>query len=204
MATATPATNASNLSASVGGQRRRSVGSQANDARPEGVDYAAREGETMLNANSGRITGRITPALGRERDRKADSRKRAPMPARVARSVKRTAGRTAAALTPAHVRSAGSVLDAADKDYVRRKLGRRLGKFAPAIERTSVRVEDVNGPRGGIDKRCMIKVVLSGLPSVVVEERHHSLQAAMDRALARTERAVRRTVQRRRMKSLNP
>lgn len=52
------------------------------------------------------------------------------------------------------------------------------------IERVSVRVEDVNGQCGGIGKRCLIKVVLSGLPSVVVDERRHSLQAAMDRASA--------------------
>jgi ribosome-associated translation inhibitor RaiA len=42
--------------------------------------------------------------------------------------------------------------------------------------------------------------VLTGLPSVVVEERHHSLQAALDGAIARAERAVRQTTQRRSMK----
>ncbi len=150
------------------------------------------------------ITGRITPTLGRERVRRPESRERAPLADRVARTDKRTAGRTMAAETPAHVRSMGSVLDAADKTYLRRKLGRKLGKFASSIERTSVRVEDVNGPRGGVDKRCRIKVVLTGLPSVVVEERHHALQAALDGALVRAERAVRQTVQRRSMKPLTP
>lgn len=148
------------------------------------------------------ITGRITPALGRERVRRPDSHERAPLADSVARADKRTAGRTMAAETPAHIRSVGSILDAADKTYMRRKLGRKLGKFAPAIERTSVRVEDVNGPRGGTDKRCRIKIVLSGLPSVVVEERHHSLQAALDGAIARTERAVRQATQRRSMRPL--
>lgn len=148
------------------------------------------------------ITGRITPELGRKRLRRPDSRQRAPLPARVARAAKRKAGRTGAAQTPAYVLSVGSVLDAADKDYLRRKLGRKLGKFAPFIERTSARVEDVNGPRGGVDKRCRIKIVLSGLPSIVVEERHHSLQAALDGALARAERAVRKTTERRSTKPL--
>jgi len=124
------------------------------------------------------------------------------MARRVPRAVKRTAGRTAIAETPAYIRSVDGALQAHDKDYLRRKLGRKLGKFASSIERTSVRVEDVNGPRGGIDKRCRIKVVLNGLPSVVVEERQPSVQAAMDRALARTEHAVRQAVQRRRMKPL--
>jgi CBS domain-containing protein/ribosome-associated translation inhibitor RaiA len=150
------------------------------------------------------ITGRITPALGRERVRQPESRRRAPLAARLARAEKRTAGRTIAAETPANIRSIGSVLDAADKTYLRRKLGRKLGKFASSIERTSVRVEDVNGPRGGVDKSCRIKVVLTGLPSVVVEERHASLQAALDNAIARIERGVRQTVQRRSMKQLKP
>lgn len=53
------------------------------------------------------------------------------------------------------------------------------------------RNEGIDGPAKdfrrvclGIDKSCRIKVVLSRLPSVVVEERHHSLQAAMDGAPA--------------------
>ena len=97
--------------------------------------------------------------------------------------------------------SVEGALNPEDRAYVRRKLGTKLGKFVRSIERVSVRVEDVNGPRGGVDTACRIKVVLSGLPSVVVEERNASLQAAIDRALSRTERAVRRSVQRRRTKS---
>jgi ribosome-associated translation inhibitor RaiA len=77
-----------------------------------------------------------------------------------------------------------------------------LGKFARSIERISVRTEDVNGPRGGVDQVCRIKVVLSGLPSVVFESKDASLHAAVDGALAGVERAVRRSVQRRRMRPL--
>lgn len=78
----------------------------------------------------------------------------------------------------------------------------KLGKFTTSIERVSVRVEDVNGPRGGIDHVCRIKVVLSGLPSVIFERRGASLEAAVDGALAGVERAVRRSVQRRRMRPI--
>ncbi len=80
---------------------------------------------------------------------------------------------------------------------MRRKLGTKLGKFARAIERVSVRVRDVNGPRGGVDKLCSIKVVLTRLPSIVVEHKDASLQGAMDGALRRVEVAVRRSMQRR-------
>lgn len=181
-------------------KRARQTAKRAKKGK-KGAQGAGAGSEAGPDNGSIAITGRITPKLGRKRVRQPDSRERAPLPARVARAGKRTAGRAMAPETPAHVRSVGSVLDAADASYLRRKLGRKLGKFAPSIERTSVRVADVNGPRGGVDKRCRIKVVLSGLPSVVVEERHHSLQVALDGAVARAERAVRQTTRRRSMKA---
>ena len=56
----------------------------------------------------------------------------------------------------------------------------RLGKFASSIERVTLRLSDVNGPKGGVDHKCLIKVVLSGLPSVVVERRDSALQRAVN------------------------
>jgi CBS domain-containing protein/ribosome-associated translation inhibitor RaiA len=153
-------------------------------------------------AAGGPETGRIAPGLGRDRVRVPDSARREPMAASVPRPLKTSSGHTAAAQTPAFIRGVGIALHAADREYLRRKLGRRLGKFAPSIERVSVRIEDVNGPRGGIDKRCRIKIVLSGLPSVLIEDQHPDLQAAMDRALDRSARAVKRALQRRRAQAV--
>lgn len=135
------------------------------------------------------------------RPRRPDSARRKPMASYIPRPVKLGTGHGLAPLIPAYIRSVERALDADDRAYVRRKLGMKLGKFAQTIERVSVRVEDINGPRGGVDKACRIKVVLSGLPSVVVEQRGPSLQEVVDLALARTERAVRTSVQRRRTKS---
>lgn len=74
----------------------------------------------------------------------------------------------------------------------------KLGKFSHFVKRVSVRIMDVNGPRGGLDKQCRIKVVLlRGLPPVVVEQQHAALQAAMDLAVQRTVSVVKRSVQRR-------
>ena len=126
------------------------------------------------------------------------AKRRAAMPAQVPRAVKRRAGRTVAEQTPAFIRAVGTPMSALDRDYLRQKLAARLAKFAPSIERVSVRIEDVNGPRGGVDKRCRVKVVLSGLPSVAIEEQHATLRGAMDGALARVTRAVRQALQRRR------
>ena len=127
---------------------------------------------------------------------------RAPLPAWIPRPMKRESGRTNTLRTPAHVRVIGVELDDDAQADIRRKLGMKLGKFATSIERISVRVTDMNGPRGGVDQVCSVKVVLSGLPSVVIERRHAALHAAFDDALHAMERAVRRSVRRRRMKPL--
>lgn len=150
-----------------------------------------------------RLPAGIRPAL-RTRSLKdgpiPDSAKRAPFPGELPRPFKREAGRAEAPLVPANVRVQGIELDDKTRTYIRRKLGMKLGKFAPSVERVSVRVEDVNGPRGGIDKACRIKAVLSGLPSVLHETRKASLDAAIEGALDGIERAVRSSLRRRRMK----
>ena len=115
------------------------------------------------------------------------------------RPQKRLAGRTPAPLVPANIRVSGVELDDGAQADIRKRLGRKLGKFAESIERVSVRVEDVNGPRGGVDREARIKVVLSGLPSVVVKQQAETLDPAINGALASAERAVRRAVQRRRL-----
>jgi ribosome-associated translation inhibitor RaiA len=142
-----------------------------------------------------------TMRLGRNQGTGQDVAHRASLPASVPRAVKRASGRTDTSQTPAHVRVIGVELDD-DHALVLRKLGMKLGKFATSIERVSVRVTDTNGPRGGVDQVCNVKVVLSGLPSVVVERRHAALHAAIDIALRAAEQAVGRSVRRRRMKPL--
>ncbi len=123
-------------------------------------------------------------AAARARPRKPDSARRAPM--------------------PAYIRAEQGDLGRLERDYIRRKLGTRLGKFSRSILRISVRTDDVNGPRGGVDRLCRIKVVLRGLPTQVFESRAASLDAAVDGALAGIERTVRRTLQRRRKQPLKP
>ncbi len=103
---------------------------------------------------------------------------------------------------PIHIRAAQERFDADASDYVQRKLCNKLVRFGSFIERVSVRVKDVNGPRGGVDQLCRIKVVMRGQPSVIFESRDSSLNAAVDVALAGVQRAVRRTTARRRTKPL--
>ena len=138
----------------------------------------------------------------RARLRKPGDNRRAPLRASLPKARKRASGRADASMITAHIRARGVDVGADERAYIRRKLGMKFGKFASSVERVSVRIEDMNGPRGGVDQVCRIKVVLSGLPSVVVEQRDATLVAAIDGALSGAERAVRRSLQRRRMKPI--
>jgi len=146
-----------------------------------------------------RATG---PRRGRRPPRRAAQR-RSALPGSLPRPVKVTRGRTFDISPPAHIRVIGTTLDQEHRDEVARKLGMKLGKFASSIERVSVRLFDANGPKGGVDQVCRIKVVLSGLPSVLVERRNSALSNAIDAAIRATALAVRRSVQRRRLKPLH-
>jgi sigma 54 modulation/S30EA-like ribosomal protein len=128
---------------------------------------------------------------------------RTALPASLPRPVKRTRNRTVGPPPPAHVRAIGAAVDDKDRDHIARKLGTRLGKFAASIERITVRLSDANGPKGGRDQRCQIKVVLSGLPSVVVNETDSTLPRTIGRAIDAAAIAVRRRIQRRRLAPLH-
>ena len=118
------------------------------------------------------------------------------------RVAKRDRGRSSRLPPRVSIRVIGAHLEEQDRAYIRRKLGEKLAKVASSIERVSVRITDENGPRGGVDQLCRIKVVLPGLPSVVVDRRASTLLGAIDSAIRATERAVMSAVRRRRLKPL--
>ena len=80
-------------------------------------------------------------------------------------------------------------------DHVDRRLRFALGRFAARLSRVAVRVGDVNGPRGGVDKRCWIHLELSG-KALTIEEVDADLYVAIDRASERAGRATERAVAR--------
>jgi hypothetical protein len=76
-----------------------------------------------------------------------------------------------------------------------RRLLFSLGRFADRVRSLTVRLSDVNGPRGDRDKRCAIAVRLAGSKRlIVVEDLHVDLPAAISRAAERTAHAVARAV----------
>lgn len=66
------------------------------------------------------------------------------------------------------------------------------------ISRIVVHLADVNGPRGGIDKRCALELRLKGAQPLVVDDVQTDLYIAIDRAFERIGRSLHRRLARRR------
>jgi ribosome-associated translation inhibitor RaiA len=62
----------------------------------------------------------------------------------------------------------------------------------------TVRLSDINGPRGGEDMRALVQVQIPGTQAVVVEDVRTDLYIAIDRAMSRAGKAVARRVTRER------
>lgn len=81
---------------------------------------------------------------------------------------------------------------------VERRLYFALSRFGGRVKAVSVSLVDLNGPRGGIDKRCSMQARLAPRGTVRVEHTDSELSAAVDRAAAQLGRAVTRALERRR------
>jgi len=89
--------------------------------------------------------------------------------------------------------------DALDK-YVRRRLGFSLAAWQDQIQRTIIRLTDINGPRGGDDKCCRIHLIMDQLNDIVIEDTRADLYMAIDRASSRAARTLSRRINRKRDK----
>ena len=84
------------------------------------------------------------------------------------------------------------------RHHIRQRLHFAFDRMGDRIRRVVVRLSDINGPRGGADKRCQLQVHLDQLPEVVIEDTQSELYAAMDRAAERAARTVARRLSRER------
>jgi ribosomal subunit interface protein len=82
--------------------------------------------------------------------------------------------------------------------HAERRLHFALSSYGDQIRRVIVRLSDINGPRGGADKRCHLQVMLVGLPDIVVEDTEPDLYVAINRATDRAGRTLMRKFNRHR------
>ena len=87
---------------------------------------------------------------------------------------------------------------AAIERHVNRRLKAATARTSDSVTRTIVRLWDINGTRGGVDKACRVVVWLRGRGTIVVEAVDRDLYAAIDAAATKIRSAISRHLKRRR------
>ena len=91
----------------------------------------------------------------------------------------------------------------ADADIAER-LRSGFGRLATRIARLKLTLKDINGPRGGKDKVCVLQAHLTDGRQLVIEDRSERLRTAVTACLKRGRLVVSRELKRRRQPNRKP
>lgn len=91
-----------------------------------------------------------------------------------------------------HFTTTEFVLTPSLRDHLARRLRFAFVSLQNRIQSISVRLRDLNGPRGGRDMLCQVAVVIPGRPTVLIKDVQEDMYAAIDSAF---KRAAYRTTQ---------
>ncbi len=84
----------------------------------------------------------------------------------------------------------------AQYEYVMNKVGAAAARLKDAPCTVEVRLVDLNGPKGGVDKQCSIVVTPPGQGTLRVEEQAADYYAAIDAAAATLKKSLAKALER--------
>lgn len=82
------------------------------------------------------------------------------------------------------------------RNYIEKRVGFAFSKVQNQLRKVSVRLSDINGPRGGADKSCRIQIPLTGMQDLVIENVERDLYLAIDRAIERASHSCKKRLSR--------
>ena len=85
--------------------------------------------------------------------------------------------------------------------YLKRRVDFAFSRFSNQILSIQIRLEDLNGPKGGYDQCCKVLIKLK-TKVIIIESRETSLYTAIDQACDRSQRQVSRSLDRMRNRKL--
>lgn len=84
------------------------------------------------------------------------------------------------------------------QESARLRVHRALDHLRHVVRSVRIRISDLNGPRGGVDRRCQVVLATLDGTELVAEARTATNLNALDRALARITRQVGESLKKRR------
>ncbi len=96
------------------------------------------------------------------------------------------------------IRAHGLELTQGLRTHAEKRLHFGLDWSGHEVRKVMLRFTDINGPRGGSDKRCQLRIPLPGMRDIVIEDTAEDIHIAIDRAIDRAARTLERRLSRRR------
>ena len=84
------------------------------------------------------------------------------------------------------------------RSFLLKRLNYAFRRTSDFVQLISMRLSDVNGPRGGVDKSCLVRIRMPGQSDVVVENTETNLNLAVHSAIRRARRSVLRQMKKQR------
>lgn len=96
------------------------------------------------------------------------------------------------------IQTQGLLLSRQDRDEIRARIHNAFARFGHKTLGASLRLQDINGPRGGQDKNCHLVVELEDTTAVITD-RGSDLKSVVNRAVHRAVQTLRRQLQHQQM-----
>ena len=96
------------------------------------------------------------------------------------------------------IQAQGFELTEALRAHTLRRLQFSLHWAQRVVKQFQVRLSDINGPKGGLDKRCHLQIQLSNDSDVSIQDTEGDLYVAIDRAIERGKQTITRRLDRKR------
>ena len=94
------------------------------------------------------------------------------------------------------IRSKGFALTEAIDNHIKSRVESTLSRFESMIKIVEVFVSDVNGPKGGIDKLCVVKIKIDPRSELIIKDKTADLYQAVTSTFSRAKQSLTRYVQR--------
>lgn len=89
-----------------------------------------------------------------------------------------------------HVNGKGMSLSSEIRARVQRRIGFALGRFESRIARVVVQLTELDGPGGGFDQRCSVRLSMRPRGELRIDVSDSVLESAVQRAMERAARRV--------------
>ena len=88
------------------------------------------------------------------------------------------------------IRSNDFTITKALRNFLHSQIKRSMAACSRNVESITIRLKDLNGPKGGIDKECLVEVKIANGAPVVVRKQSTNAYQGIRQALARAARVT--------------